>query len=292
MTRKFILGSIKNFIPTLWAAELLVALEDALIYAQPGIVNRDYEGEISGYGDTVKINSIGDVTIGDYDPAAGIGDPEELDDNTRNLLIDQKKFFNFKVDDVDKAQGKPKVMQEAMRKAAYGLKRVADTFVANLYVNVIEGNLIGSDASPVTFSTAAEAYELLVDISVKLDEANVPEVGRYVIVPAWFHGLLLKDDRFVKSGTTKGDEVLKNGMVGMAAGLEVLKSNQVPNTGGTKYKLQASYEGAISYAEQIVDVEAFRPEKFFADAVKGLHVYGAKMIRPNAVVIATCNKPS
>lgn len=283
--------SIKNFIPTVWSGNLLVALKNALVYAQPGIVNRDYEGEISGYGDTVKINGIGAVSVGDYD-GTSIGDPEDLDDTTRNLQITESKYFNFKIDDVDAAQIKGNVMQQAMIEAAYGLQRTADTFIANKYVDAIAGNLIGSDGSPVTFSSPSDAYELLVDISVLLEEANVPMLGRWVIVPAWFRGLLQKDDRFVAAGTAKTDSVLANGEIGEAAGLRVLVSNQVPNTAGTKYKIMAGYPGSITYAEQIVSVEAYRPENFFADAVKGLHVYGGKTTRPDTLVVATCNRPS
>ncbi len=110
-------------------------------------------------------------------------------------------------------------------------------------------------------------------------------------MPAWFHGILRKDDRFVKAGTTRSDLVLRNGEVGQAAGMTVLESNNVPNTAGAKYKIIAGYPGAITYAEQIAQVEAYRPEKRFADAVKGLHLYGARLIRPNGIAVLTANKP-
>ncbi len=111
------------------------------------------------------------------------------------------------------------------------------------------------------------------------------------LVPAWFHGLLRKDDRFVKAGTTRSDLVLRNGEVGQAAGMTVLESNNVPNTAGAKFKIIAGYPGAITYAEQIAQVEAYRPEKRFADAVKGLHLYGCKLIRPSGIAVLTANKP-
>ena len=113
---------------------------------------------------------------------------------------------------------------------------------------------------------------------------------RFVVVPAWFHGLLLKDDRFVRSGTTAGDRRLQNGEAGQAAGFAVLKSNNVPNTTGSKYKIIAGHSMATAYVEQILDVQTYKPEKRFGDAVKGLHVYGAKVVRPTALAMLIADK--
>lgn len=282
--------AINNFIPTIWSAELLVSLKKSLVYGQEGVINRDYEGEISAVGDTVKISGIGAVTIIDYVKNGNLPDPEELTDNTRTLTITESKAFNFQVDDIDKAQQKPKVMQQAMEEAAYGLKNVADQFIASLAEGVAPQNTIGSTASPVVLANATEAYEYLVDLSTLLDEANVPEEGRFVVVPPFYEGYMLKDNRFVKSGVLPAETRLLNGMIGQAAGFNVLKSNNVPNTAGTAYKIIAGYNGAISYAEQINDVEAYRPEKRFADAVKGLHLYGGKLIRPEGIAVLTVNR--
>ena len=148
---------------------------------------------------------------------------------------------------------------------------------------------IGSTAMPKV-PTKDVAYEYLVDLGVLLDEANVPIDGRFVVVPAWFHGLLLKDDRFVRSGTSAGDSRLRNGEAGEAAGFSILKSNNVPNTTGTKYKILAGHSIATAYVEQIVDVQTYKPEKRFGDAVKGLHVYGAKVVRPSALACLIASK--
>lgn len=282
--------AINNFIPTIWSAELLVSLKKSLVYGQEGVINRDYEGEISAVGDTVKISGIGAVTIIDYVKNGNLPDPEELTDNTRTLTITESKAFNFQVDDIDKAQQKPKVMQQAMAEAAYGLKNAADQFIASLAEGVAPQNTIGTTAAPVVLANATEAYEYLVDLSTLLDEANVPEEGRFVVVPPFYEGYMLKDDRFVKSGVLPAETRLLNGMIGQAAGFNVLKSNNVPNTAGTAYKIIAGYNGAISYAEQINDVEAYRPEKRFADAVKGLHLYGGKLIRPEGIAVLTVNR--
>jgi len=282
--------ALSNFIPTIWSAQLLVSLKKSLVYGQEGVVNRNYQGEISAYGDTVKINSIGAVTIGDYTKNTNIEDPETLTDATRTLQITESKYFNFQVDDIDQAQQNPKVMQQAMQEAAYALRNTADQFIASHYTDADPANTIGDDTTPAALADERAAYELLVDLSVKLDEANVPEDGRWVIVPAWFHGLMLKDDRFTKNGTTAGVTTLMNGQVGAAAGFNILKSNNVPNTAGAKYKIMAGTSMAISYAEQINQVEAYRPEKRFADAVKGLHLYGAKTVRPEALAVATVDR--
>ena len=287
--------AINNFIPAVWSAQLLKALDKSLVYAN--LANRDYEGEIKSLGDQVKINSLGEVSIGTYAKNTNIDAAETLDDAQRILLINQGKYFNFQIDDVDKAQQKPKVMQEAMVRAAYALADVADQHIAGLYTEISAGNALGTDVAPKVVSVAAAtgvvpAYETLVDLAVTLTEANVPSTGRWVVLPPWYHGLLLKDSRFISAGTAKTDATLANGFVGRAAGFDIYESNNVPNTNGTLYKVIAGYSGALSYAEQILDVEAYRPELRFADAVKGLHVYGAKVVRPTGLALLTCSQPS
>lgn len=279
-----------NFIPTVWAARLLVALEKALVYAQDGTVNRDYEGEIKESGNSVKIGSIGDVTIGTYEKNTDIGDPQILTDAEQSLLIDQSKYFNFYVDSVDRAQQNVNVMDEAMRRAAWALREKADTYMAGIMdAAVLAGNKIGSVTTPKV-PTKDDAYEYLVDLGVILDENDTPIDGRFVVVPAWFHGLLLKDERFVKTGSAGADATLANGQVGEAAGFKILKSNSVPNTTGTKYKILAGHAVATAYAEQIVDLQTYKPEKRFGDAVKGLHVYGAKVVRDKNLAVLIANK--
>ena len=115
--------SLNNFIPAVWSAQLLTDLQKSLVYAN--LCNRDYEGEIRAFGDQVKINSIGDVTIGSYTKNTDISAAETLTDAQRILIINQAKYFNFQIDDIDKAQQTPKVMSAAMQKAAYGLADVA-----------------------------------------------------------------------------------------------------------------------------------------------------------------------
>ena len=143
---------------------------------------------------------------------------------------------------------------------------------------------------PPEVPTKDTAYEYIVDLGVLLDESDVPLEGRFVVVPAWFHGLLLKDDRFVNTGSRMSDQAIANGEVGEAAGFSILKSNNVPNTAGAKYKIIAGHRIATAYVEQIVDLQTYQPEKRFGDAVKGLHVYGAKVIRPTALACLIADK--
>jgi hypothetical protein len=279
-----------EFIPTVWAARLLVALEEALIYGQANVCNRDYEGEIREAGNTVKIASIGAVSVNDYVRNSDIAEPETLTDEAQSLLIDQQKYFNFVIDSVDRAQTNVNVMDTAMRHSAWELRKRADTFIAGLMAaEVPDENCIGSATTPEV-PTRDSAYERLVDLGVLLDEGNTPTDGRFVVVPAWFHGLLLKDDRFVRSGTGRGDVRLANGEVGEAAGFRILKSNNVPQTSGEKYKIVAGHSVATTYVEQILDLQTYKPEKRFGDAVKGLHVYGAKVLRPTALAMLIANR--
>lgn len=279
-----------TFIPTVWAARLLAALEKAHIYGQTNVCNRAYEGEVRSHGNTVKIASIGDVTVNDYEKDTDITDPSSLTDSVQTLLIDQQKYFNFYVDSIDRAQQNVDVLDEAMRRSAWALREKADNFLAGLMDAAVgAGNQIGSIATP-KIPTKDDAYEYLVDLGVLLDEGNVPTYGRFAVVPAWFHGLLLKDDRFVRSGTVSGDRRLMNGEVGEAAGFTILKSNNVPNTTGAKYKILAGHPSATAFVEQVLDLQTYKPEKRFGDAVKGLYVYGAKVVRPGSLACLIADK--
>jgi hypothetical protein len=283
--------ALNNFIPTVWSARLLANLHKALVYGQAGVVNRDFEGEIANVGDSVRINAIGPVSVGSYTKNTDMSAPETLTDAQTSLLIDQSKYFNFQVDDVDRVQQKPKVMDEAMREAAYALADTLDGTIAGLHGDAASGNLVGSTGVPKTISLATDAYEYLVDLGVALDQSNVPSQQRWVAVPPWFHGLLLKDDRFVGVGSLRSDQILANGQIGEAAGFRVLKSNNVKYS-GSDFKVMAGYPGAITLAEQISKVEAYRPQLRFADAVKGLHLYGVKVVRPSGLAVLTITRPS
>lgn len=278
--------AISAFKPEVWNANLLVALEKSHVYGAAGVVNRDYEGDIAQYGDTVHITSLADPTIGTYTPHTDIT-IEDVDDADATLLIDQSKYFAFEVDDVEKRQALNggAILTEQARKAAYKLRDVADAYVAGLMAAGVDaGNLVAEQ----TLSTAASAYDLLVDLGTVLTEDDVPFEGRWAVVTPKFYGLLLKDTRFVGSGDAQAAATRMNGIVGEAAGFSVRMSNNAPNGpgAGAGKLVIAGYDGAVTYAEQINKTEATRKEKGFADIVKGLHLYGAKVVRPKALAAA------
>jgi len=268
-----------SFIPEIWSAVMLDSLKKSLVYAGPGVVNRDYEGDIRNMGDTVRIRSISRPTIGTYTKNSTTISPETLTDAQRALYIDQAKYFAFEVDDIDRAQSVGGEMEAALMEAAYGLRDVADQYIAALYTGAQSANQIGT----VSVTTAALAYTQIRKLKVALDEANVPQEGRYVVVPPWYEGLLLEDDRFVRVDASGTSEGLRNGQIGRALGFNVLASNNAPLVTGDDYAVMAGHPSAISFAEQIASIETYRPESAFADAIKGLHVYGAKLVRPDAI---------
>lgn len=287
--------SLDNFIPEVWSKQLLVNLKKVHIFGQSAIINRDYEGEIKEYGDTVKINSIGPITIGDYTKTTDIADPETLNDAQTELKIDQAKYFNFQIDDLDKAQTKPKVMSAAMGDASYYLRDAADQFIAALYTDASTSNAIGSNTTPhtVVAGTPGEGeyniFDEMVDLKTTLDKAKIPSAGRFLIAGPEIIGVMLKDERWTKSNIAGTSETLRTGQIGKYLGFDIFESPNCPVVSSTKYKVIAGHKMAWSFAEQIVDVEAYRPEKRFADAVKGLHVYGAKVVRPSALAVLTAS---
>jgi N4-gp56 family major capsid protein len=278
--------AITRFRPEIWSANLLVALRKALVYGSPMVVNKDYEGEISEYGDTVRITSISRPTISTYVPNSTTIAFPELTDAQRTLTVDQAKYFAFSVDDVDARQARGNVMPQAADEAAYALADVVDQYIASFYTGVQSANALGS-LTVNSATTPTDAYDkVLVPLKIKLDLANVPTQGRYVVVRPELHGCLLRDARFIKVNEAGTEDGLRNGHVGRAAGFDIMISNNAPNTTASEYATIAGTNQAISFAEQINKVEALRPQSSFSDAIKGLALYGAKLVRPDALATA------
>jgi len=346
--------AITKFNSTIWSAQLLSTLSKSLVYAGAPCSNRNYEGEIANQGDTVKITSIGDPTISDYTKDTDMAGPDALTDAQLSLLIDQAKSFNFQVDDIDKRQtaNGGALMAEAARRAAFGLRDVADKYVAGRMALGATNALGVIDATTVT-----NVYDaLIVPARVKLDQNDVPTEGRWITIDPAAHGQLTLDGRFIKANEAGTADALRNGYVGQAGGFQIFLSNNAPQanraltavttasgaksltgvagqfnqgdvglnvagtgvgasskiasvnadgsvaqstvnstasaavtvtlSGGGQVAIAGSSE-ATSYAEQINNVEAYRPEKRMADALKGLHLYGAKVVRPSGLVIAS-----
>lgn len=272
--------AVTLFKPAIWSGKILSNLNNAHVFKQ--VVNHDYDGDITKYGDQVKINNIGRITVNTYTPNTDIDDPETLTAEQRILLIDQANYFNFQIDDVDDAQTNPKLMGEATEESAYALADTCDQYIAGLET---EAGVVLEDTGNVPYDVnSGNAYDLLVDIAVSMDEANVPKIKRFVVIPPWYKGALMKDDRYVKDNPGADKFKTKN-QIGEVAGMKVMESNNIVNTAGADYRIMAGYMGTISMAEQIVDTEAYRMEKRFSDALKGLHVYGAKVVRPETLIV-------
>jgi hypothetical protein len=270
--------SVSQFVPTVWSAKLFQELDKAHVLV--GLANRDYEGEISAYGDTVKINGLGDITVSNYAPNVTSITPQQLTAEQTLLLIDQAKYFAFYLDDVDAAQVKPKLMAEAMRKSAVALGNVSDQLIAGFYTDA------GVNVSSTSI-TVANSLKVLADAAEGLDENSVPMQGRWMVIPPWFHSKLVLNKILETDGSVDANNAYGNGFVGRAFGFDIYMSNNLTTgigTVGNSHYALAGTSRAISFAEQIVAMEAYRPENSFSDAVKGLHVYGAKVVDPNALV--------
>lgn len=269
--------ALDYFTPEIWSAQLLVNLHNDLVYGSPAVVNRDYTGEISRFGDTVRINAIGGVNVTDYVKDTDFGARQVLSSAQQVLVIDQAKMFNFEIDDIDEAQNNPSVMGAAMREAAFSLGNTADAFLSALINTAVDGtvNDLGSRSRATT-----EMFENLVDLARVLDENNAPPDGRWVVMSPLTLSELVKDARFTSFGTEPNRATIRNRAVGTVAGFNILVSNQTPGAGTTTHEILAGSTMATTYAEQINSVEAYRPENRFADAMKGLHLYGSKVVRP------------
>ena len=276
--------AISNFQPTIWSGVILDTLKKALVFGSPTVVNRDYEGEIKQGGTTVKITDFADPTIGTYVKDTDIT-IQALTDATRTLVIDQQKYFAFEVDDLDEVQSRNggAIVGQAGSQAAYKLRDVADSVIAaELKANALAGNKLG--ARPV--STSDLAFKLLVDLRTKLTKNNVPVEGRWAIVTPEVYSYLLQDNRFISAANSGSTDPLLNGYVGRALGMNIYESNNCAAGASTGTMVYAGHSIGASYAEQILKVEADRMEKRFADMVRGLHVYGTKVTRPEAIVTA------
>lgn len=266
--------AIKNFIPTVWSENLYTELDKQYIAVKH--CNREFEGEIRGRGSSVKICGVGAINVSNYTKDTDLSTPQTLSDNVRELLIDQAKCFNFQIDDIDRAQTTPKLMSAAMKVAASALANEADKYVYSLYEGA--GNTI-SDAS-VTAETLLdhfiEARKLLYINNVTDSSDIVFEVSPEIAA------LIIK----AKLATlSDNNDVLENGCLGSIAGCKIFVSNNIIKDENGNHKCIARTSRAIAFAEQLSEINAYRPEKRFADAVKGLHLYGAKVVYPTEMVL-------
>lgn len=217
--------AITNFIPELWSAAVQMPFEANLVYGQPLCVNRDYEGEIKQQGDTVHVTSIARPTIRPYDKSTDLT-TEDVADSGDSLVIDQGDYFSFRVNDVDKVQAAGNFQGPATQEAGQGMAEEVDTFLSG---RMAAGATNRLGVQTIASATPASAYNTLIKLRTKLTNAKVPNVGRWVAVNPEFYGVLLRDDRFVRVDASGTDEGLRNGLVGRAAGFDILESNTTPS---------------------------------------------------------------
>ena len=273
--------AVKNFIPQIWSSRLLKHLDMNLVFKS--LVNTDYEGEIKNFGDTVRVNQIGPIGVNDWVKNRAI-DVQDLDSTQAVLTIDQARYFAFQVYDVDAAQANVNLMDAAMERAAYSLAKDIDTFIAGKYkeagIKLDNGYTVVSGEASTGKITA---YDLIVEISSKFDEKNVPDSGRWLVIPPWFHAMLLKSDEYKMAV----ENYKTTGVIPRVAGIQILKSNnlQTKTESNTLYHyLMGGTNMAISFAMQVQTTEAMRSASNFADVVRGLVLYGAKVFYPEALV--------
>ncbi len=267
--------AIQNFIPTIWSENLYRALDKKYIAVKN--CNREYEGEIKDCGSTVRIAGVGPVTVSEYTKNGEIAAPQLLSDTVRNLTVNQAKCFNFMIDDIDRAQSLPHLMDEAMKNAASALADEADMYVYNL-IRLEEAKLeyVKNDSFSI--------LDALIEARTLLAQNNVTDPSDIVfeVSPA-MAALILKEK--LDLATDNGD-ILEHGCIGKLLGIPVFISNNIddPTEDGEFYHCCARTKRAVAFAEQISEVEAYRPEKRFADAVKGLHLYGCRVLYPEELV--------
>ena len=263
--------SVSTFIPKVWSARLLENLHRQLVFGS--LCNRSYEGEIAQYGDTVHINALTDVTVRDWEPGADLAAPEALSGTDTTLTIDHAKYCNFYLNDVDAAQARAEVLDAAMRGAARRLAEDTETYILSVITAGagITGSIDGS----------ANIFDQIVGIKTAMDQRNVPRGGRALVIPPTLEGELIRDSRFVTAGGALAAGALAEGAVARAAGFDIYISNDLTD------KVVAMTEDGVTFAQQIAEMEAYRPEKAFADAVKALSLCGAKVIIPDCVAVYT-----
>lgn len=283
--------AIQNARPTLWSAKILRSLHTLLVFAGPYVISRDYEGEVKEQGDTVKITTVGPVKVANYVKGTDMAAAESLTDAALTLAIDQQKSFNFEVDIIDSTQARTGInlQNEGSREAAYALAKEADTFLAEKWKDISAAN----KGSSFKWGTAEKIYELIVELGTILDKTDTPNDGkRFVVLPPDAVANIQKDIRFIGYGTAANRAQLEgglpqaaNGYIGKAANFNVYQSNQV-QAESSKYKVMGGHPMAWSYAEQISRVVTYEPPLRMSTAVKGLHVYGAKVVRPANLAFA------
>ncbi len=283
-----------NFIPEIWSGKLIQNFYDATVLA--AISNTDYEGEIRQYGDTVNIRTTPEITISTYvkGQTLAVQSPEKA---KLQLMIDKGEYFACIEDDVDKVQADIAMMDTWSKDASERMKIKIDTRVlTDLLPDIaatnkgntagrITANIdLGSTGTPVAL-TKSNVLDYIVDMGVVLDEANAPESDRFLIIPAKMAGFIKKSDLKDASITGDSTSVLRNGRIGMIDRFMLYTSHNLAVSSG-KFSLIAGHKMGFTFASQMTNMETIRSESTFGNIVRGLQVYGYKVVKGEALAQA------
>lgn len=283
--------SYANFIPTVWNEQIDRELERHCVFVED--CNRKYEGKIKEKGESVKILGVGKPTIRTIAKSARNNDieaAEEIEDTSIIMPINQIRYFNYKVGDIDKAQAVGGVMEALQQETSEGLANEMDTYVANL-AKKDEALKLYPTALKVVVGTAGTGEVNVLDAldlaAQKLYENDVNQNTKVVatITPRFY----TKFKKDYVSKDTNNSEIMKNGKVAMYGSITIKMSNNVA-------KIRTTAEGdtdlilvrtqrAIAFAKPLTHTEPYRPENGFADAVKGFILFDAKIVRPKEMIV-------
>ena len=268
--------AINNFIPTIWSEHLYTSMKRKRVAVEH--CNRIYEGDILGKGSVVKICGLGHVAIHDYSKNTNILEPQTLSDNARNLEINNAYYFNFLIDDIDRTQAAPHLMELAINNAAASLANMAEIVVFDQYS---QAHYCLSHEMP----SSEDVFNYILDARTLLMEQNVDNPNDIVIeLSPKAANLLYK----AKLATISDNaSMMETGCIGNVGGSKVYISSQISSDVDGTYHTHhciVRSKRAIAFAEQLSEIEAYRPELRFADAVKGLYLFGCKTIYPNEIV--------
>lgn len=265
------------FIPEIWSQKLNTLLTKHCVMLQ--CVNRNYEGEIKNQGDSVKIITPAAVSVSTVSDTAITY--SELSPTGTDLIIDQKKFFAFKINDVAQAQANQSIMEAHLQNAKKAIEEVQDAYLLGQHANVDSGNIIGSTTA-VTLDKST-IYQNFVNLALKLKNSDAvsAEQKPWVVINPTIESYLLQSPEFI-SAYNVADETLRNGAIGRIAGMDVLVSTNLTAVSGKFYVLAGTNE-AITFASQLAKIESLRDKDSFSDLVRGLYLYGAKTVKPKAL---------
>lgn len=286
-----------TFIPTLWAGKWLEKFYASSVLT--AIANTDYEGQIQQMGDKVVIRQVPDIQIRDYVAGQNLT-YERPDAPVVNLLIDKGKYFSPVIDDVIEVQSdldqmdawstdSAEQMKIAVDRDVLGAIPVDSTIVARnkgLTAGAISQNInLGTTGTPVQI-TKTNVLDKILDLGLVLDEQNIPETGRWIVMPAWMVALIKKSDLKDASLTGDGTSVMRNGRVGMIDRFTIYSSNLLTSvTDGANrcFYAMAGHKVGFTFASQITKVETLRAESTFGTILRGLKVYGYKVVKGEAI---------